>query len=352
MEDKKIAGEVPPSVGEFAVHELARLRARLAKYEDAEGRPMAVGDIAEMLEDLRYEASKSSSVKQRIIFVEAADALESQAREIARLKEAYAAELNHLSERNYNFRMELAALKAQQPSGVVINELMTALECIVHDERVSNEVSQECAAVLIEARRLNSSPVSADLIRFDFVNADGRTDSKMITHDEMRERYSAACKQPASAGEPMGAFKAWGASIGLTTAQLTAGELTAFKAGADWQARAALTASAPSHSEQVRKTWPHYVNSPEQPPTPWVKVDQAMMDGCTYTNTYDHPIKCGVAGGTLCINGKNIDDTVALIPVGATFKAVRKSPHANFLAGFEKPCAAAPAPGNQQGGGQ
>lgn len=31
----------------------------------------------------------------------------------------------------------------------------------------------------------------ADLIRFDFTNDDGRPDSKMITHDEMRERYAA-----------------------------------------------------------------------------------------------------------------------------------------------------------------
>ncbi|WVH13940.1 hypothetical protein CASP1_00017 [Alcaligenes phage CASP1] len=29
-----------------------------------------------------------------------------------------------------------------------------------------------------------------DLIRFDYVNADGQPDSKMITHDEMRERYA------------------------------------------------------------------------------------------------------------------------------------------------------------------
>ncbi|MEQ6329181.1 hypothetical protein VLF92_12760 [Pseudomonas chengduensis] len=33
-----------------------------------------------------------------------------------------------------------------------------------------------------------------DLIRFDFINADGQPDSKMITHDEMRERYAALAK--------------------------------------------------------------------------------------------------------------------------------------------------------------
>lgn len=41
---------------------------------------------------------------------------------------------------------------------------------------------------------LYAAPVAAqaqpDLIRFDYVNADGQPDSKMITHDEMRERYA------------------------------------------------------------------------------------------------------------------------------------------------------------------
>lgn len=36
---------VPPAVCEFAVNELADLRARLAKYEDAEGRPLQSGVV-------------------------------------------------------------------------------------------------------------------------------------------------------------------------------------------------------------------------------------------------------------------------------------------------------------------
>lgn len=44
---------------------------------------------------------------------------------------------------------------SQQPSAGVACALMSALEGIVHDQRVPNEVSQECAAVLIEARRPN-----------------------------------------------------------------------------------------------------------------------------------------------------------------------------------------------------
>lgn len=54
------------------------------------------------------------------------------------------------------YKAELATLKAQQPSaGVVVGALVSALEGIVHDERVPNEVSQDYAALLIEARRLN-----------------------------------------------------------------------------------------------------------------------------------------------------------------------------------------------------
>ncbi len=44
--------------------------------------------------------------------------------------------------------------------------------------------------------------VRPDLIRFDFINADGQQDSKMITHDEMRERYAALSEQ----GERQEAF--------------------------------------------------------------------------------------------------------------------------------------------------
>ncbi|XJC79899.1 hypothetical protein ACHFCA_35000 (plasmid) [Delftia tsuruhatensis] len=46
--------------------------------------------------------------------------------------------------------------------------------------------------------RYSAAPVAAqeqpDLIRFDYVNADGQPDSKMITHDEMRERYAVATR--------------------------------------------------------------------------------------------------------------------------------------------------------------
>jgi hypothetical protein len=46
-----------------------------------------------------------------------------------------------------------------------------------------------------------------DLIRFDYVNADGQPDSKMLTHDEMRERYAEqsqnAYQSPAASQQPV-----------------------------------------------------------------------------------------------------------------------------------------------------
>lgn len=45
--------------------------------------------------------------------------------------------------------------RCRSSAGVVVGALVSALEGIVHDERVPNEVSQDYAALLIEARRLN-----------------------------------------------------------------------------------------------------------------------------------------------------------------------------------------------------
>jgi hypothetical protein len=50
-----------------------------------------------------------------------------------------------------------------------------------------NEVKQLAHAWLAS----HAAPsVPDNYIRFDFINADGREDSKVITHDEMRERYA------------------------------------------------------------------------------------------------------------------------------------------------------------------
>jgi hypothetical protein len=63
------------------------LRARLAKYEDAEGRPAVVGDCAGLIGGLRELSHHLFNHEHRLI-VAAADALESQAREIELVRDA------------------------------------------------------------------------------------------------------------------------------------------------------------------------------------------------------------------------------------------------------------------------
>jgi hypothetical protein len=68
------------------------------------------------------------------------------------------------------------------------------------------------------------------------------------------------------------------------------------------------------------------------------QVVEFMMDDCTYANSYGKAIGCCVAGGDLYIDDVNVGDGRFEIPPKSTFRAVRKHPYANFLAGFEKPC--------------
>lgn len=101
---------------------------------------------------------------------------------------------------------ELAELKAQP--GRVVLPLMAALESVVHDERVPNEVSQEVAAVLIEAQCLNSSPVSAGddretiravFLRNGFTIKEGQADLKPYVYaaaDELMSIARAALSAP------------------------------------------------------------------------------------------------------------------------------------------------------------
>lgn len=92
---------------------VADLRARLATYEGAEGRPVVTGERLQLVEELRAAAYGHPLDFRLAAMSEAADALESQAREIERLTLAAsvsAADAN-------DAERELAALKAQ-PSGV------------------------------------------------------------------------------------------------------------------------------------------------------------------------------------------------------------------------------------------
>jgi hypothetical protein len=131
------------------------LRASLAKYEDAEGRPVVVGKFSDLAEDLRVNADAHPLDVRLQVMSEAADVLESQSREIERLKA-------RISTRNINLAnatSELAALKVQ-PSGVVLPEPMKR-----GDEGGSGEYGAAMIrgynACLREVARLNSSPVSA-----------------------------------------------------------------------------------------------------------------------------------------------------------------------------------------------
>ena len=75
----------------------------------------------------------------------------------------------------------------------------------------------------------------------------------------LMEEVARLNSSPVSAGDEratLSAFTAWGESIGLSPALQTVGELKAFKAGAEWKARAALSAN---HSEQVRHMVPEPV---------------------------------------------------------------------------------------------
>lgn len=59
-------------------------------------------------------------------------------------------------------------------------------------EHAIRDISNQIEALLTATP---APEVRPDLIRFDFINADGQQDSKMITHDEMRERYAALAEQ-------------------------------------------------------------------------------------------------------------------------------------------------------------
>lgn len=143
-------------------------------------------------------------------------------------------------------------------------------------------------------------------------------------------------------GNKVGSFDALEADY---VSDLLQRQFLMFKAGASWQARAALTASAPNHGEQVRETWPHYVKTSESAPAAFVA--QQMESGVTYVNIYGKPIGCGVAGGVLFINEQEVRSG-ALVPEGATFKAVRHHPSGNFSARFDKPYKA-PSAGSHGG---
>lgn len=121
------------------------------------------------------------------------DAIEEQARKIASLKGV-----------NEHLRMQ-AKIQAQEARtqksivseiGAMVGEPMDFLTAGAVRDALKAQPSgvvlsgEYHADVNMLLARLNACQVSADLIRFDFTNAQGQPDSKMITHDEMRQRYN------------------------------------------------------------------------------------------------------------------------------------------------------------------
>ena len=149
------------------------LRARLAKYEDAEGRPVVTGERLQSVEELRAAAYGHPLGFRLAAMSEAADALESPAREIERLE----ADLESANDWDISqlkvihaLNEELAALKAQ-PSGVVqwpdADEIMQmAFEEGQPSEDASGyyfeleEFDLFIQRLMEEVARLNSSPVT------------------------------------------------------------------------------------------------------------------------------------------------------------------------------------------------
>lgn len=153
------------------------LRARLAKYEDAEGRPVGLthdqAELVGLVRDLALRAGKHA----RPLIHAAALGLESQAREIERLKAWKSEEMEvmtplldyarsvcqgplgcSITEWLVSDHKRLAALKAQ-PSGVVLPPRMVCEDGYPSDDWLETNAHNRC---LDEVARLNSSPVSAN----------------------------------------------------------------------------------------------------------------------------------------------------------------------------------------------
>ncbi len=253
---------------------VADLRARLAKYEDAEGRPLQpAADLARRIDQAITEFTSGRAcmhVPPRdtdvdIVLSEClklANALESQAREIERLKRS--------AQTNWN---EFAEGMKAQPSGVVLG-LMRAVEWhserreafteqMKNDEAAYSKAKEDGAnearvnallarwetsscqaanhgdyAAELErmAKSLNSSPVSArnDPIRYWFIGGAGQ------------EAGSRHCKKSSHDG-----------SLAFFESELDAKRAARRHPGTEVYAveyyRGSQSLSAPSHGEQVRE---------------------------------------------------------------------------------------------------
>ena len=259
--------QVPPAVGEFATQERAKLlsdnadlRARLAKYEDAEGRPV-----------VEYSIGAFDRMQATIA---------EQAREIERLGLMVSqSDFNYDQDRS-NWQRELAALKAQ-PSGVVLPEPEIASEInrliglwdakVVWSGQCMEELLDHAAKAATLIARLNSSPVSAGDPEKCSYQDDPRSPAELslagcncVRFGEGNPHWPCKLHTPVSACgvAERAAFEAW--YLGhfyMGDKQCGLEWLSTEPCGGYrhqhpaeqwivWQARAAL--SAPSHGEQVR----------------------------------------------------------------------------------------------------
>jgi hypothetical protein len=224
--------------------DLTHLRARLAKYEDAEGRPVVVvpeqaKGALEWIDDFiaRCNGDDRGSCDSVNVL---RTTMESQAREIERLTQyieqqddAYALLSLDAGRKMDELEQQLAALKAQ-PSGVVLPELPAPWQC-----ETAMCPNLYTAEQMIEFARLNSSPVS----------------TACTVERPCIPCFSGSGKCAGGAGE-RAAFEARFPLHDMSKRQDDDGDvvyLDDWTQGAfiGWQARAAL--SAPSHGEQVRE---------------------------------------------------------------------------------------------------
>lgn len=200
---------------------VADLRARLSKYEDAEGRPVVTGDHPGLISALREMSNHVFNREHRLI-VAAADALEYQAREIEVLE--------YSSRHNYECVQTLidekAALKAQ-PRGVVLPERISIAGHLTVD---SSYRASGWNACLDEVARLNSSPVSAGGVDERAALPDRYTSPDYCKALERERDYLKQLSVKADREH-----------------QMLSNEVV--------RLRRALADTAPSHGEQVREGW-------------------------------------------------------------------------------------------------
>jgi hypothetical protein len=245
------------------------LRARLAKYEDAEGNPIStIAEQAREIERLRLNIAEYNEHER------------CYKPELAALKEGQdililARDEQKRLANEYRELWSRVAVKAQ-PSGVVldsVDEAASILRNMIDSIGVHGNYSQESTLLFLnqalgcldEVARLNSSPVSADLTASECACGDQYPANSygagfMAANNGVCENCDAANSVSTGVVDERAAFED-------AVRQHHQGDMRHLEARTDygyyvhhiqelwliWQARAAL--SAPSHGEQVREGW-------------------------------------------------------------------------------------------------